>query len=96
MLSLGIEVCIPKICHAIVLCSTTDLPAQAKLLNFTQFNGAYGCATCKHPGEVVVSGRGTTRAYRYQEPPFPCRTSAETKMLGKRALRNKMVCIHER
>lgn len=27
-----------------------DLPAKAILLNTTQYNGKFGCGTCKHPG----------------------------------------------
>lgn len=27
-----------------------DLPAKAVLLNLKQFNGKFGCSTCKHPG----------------------------------------------
>lgn len=27
-----------------------DMPAKAAVLNMKQFNGAYGCPTCLHPG----------------------------------------------
>ena len=38
-----------------LLCAVMDLPAKASLLNCTQFNGAYGCPTCKHPGSTVCA-----------------------------------------
>ncbi|CAI8020857.1 hypothetical protein GBAR_LOCUS12434 [Geodia barretti] len=31
-----------------------------------QFNGKFGCPTCKHEGKQVSIGRGSTRAYGYQ------------------------------
>ena len=34
-----------------LLFSVFDLVAKASVLNFKQFNGAYGCHTCLHPGE---------------------------------------------
>lgn len=30
-----------------------DLPAKAIVLNCNQYNGAYGCSTCKHSGRTV-------------------------------------------
>ena len=36
-----------------LLCAVMDLPAKAALLNCTQYNGAFGCSTCKHPGSTV-------------------------------------------
>ena len=77
-------------CRAMVLCTTVDLPAKAKLLNFTQFNGYYGCSVCLHEGRRVPSGAGTTHAYEYQVNPAPLRTHTEY-VLGKRALRTQTV-----
>ena len=36
-----------------LICAVMDLPAKAALLNVMQFNGEYGCSTCKHPGCTV-------------------------------------------
>ena len=44
-----------KIVKAKLLCVILDLPAKASMLNCNQFNGAYGCSTCKHPGVSVSS-----------------------------------------
>ncbi|KXJ10014.1 hypothetical protein AC249_AIPGENE17294 [Exaiptasia diaphana] len=40
-----------------------DLPAKAILLNTMQYNGRFGCGTCKHPGEYVREFR--SRLHRY-------------------------------
>jgi hypothetical protein len=36
-----------------LICAVLDLPAKAALLNCNQYNGAFGCSTCKHEGTVV-------------------------------------------
>jgi len=36
--------------RAQLICAVMDLPAKAALLNVMQYNGEYGCSTCKHPG----------------------------------------------
>lgn len=38
-----------------LLCAVMDLPAKASLLNIMQYNGEYGCMTCKHPGCMVCN-----------------------------------------
>ncbi len=81
----------PKVCRAMVLCFTADLPAKAKVLTFMQFNGEYGCCICKHPGQVVASGRGHTRAYNHRLRPVPLRKHSECFQLGKQALRAQQV-----
>lgn len=57
--SIGIEVFIEdygKIGVKVLLLATTcDLPARAAVLNFTQFNGFYGCCRCKQKGNCLVS-----------------------------------------
>ena len=68
-----------------ILCVTTDLPGKAKLLNFTQFNGEYGCTVCTQKGKVVPVGAGRTRVYESHED---CLT------FGKRALQTQKVCEH--
>lgn len=42
-----------KIVKAKLLCVVMDLPAKANILNCNQYNGSYGCSTCKHPGKTV-------------------------------------------
>ena len=79
-------------CRAMVLCATLDLPAKAKVLNFTQYNGCFGCTVCKEEGMVVQVGRGTTRVYKYSEPSAPLRGHKECFDLGKRALLQDKVC----
>lgn len=39
----------------LLLATTCDLPARAAVLNFTQFNGFYGCCRCKQKGNRLVS-----------------------------------------
>ena len=58
------------ICRARLLFTLADLRAKAALTNMTQYNGKFGCPTCKQEGEQVSIGRGTTRAYGYQPSPL--------------------------
>lgn len=41
-------------CKVKILSCIADLPAKAALLNCTQYNGQYGCHTCKHEGQQVI------------------------------------------
>ena len=36
-----------------LICAVLDLQAKAAVLNCNQYNGAFGCSTCKHPGVMV-------------------------------------------
>ena len=85
ILATGIEVCIGSeqtkaTCRAMVLCLTVDLPAKAKILDATQYNGQF-----------VKVGRGSTRVFEYSEPPPPMRTHSECYSHGAKAVRNKKV-----
>ena len=40
-----------------------DLPGLASICNVTQYNGAYGCPFCLHPGEQISVGHGSSRKY---------------------------------
>lgn len=55
----GVQVDIPgfgqKTIQVKLLCAILDLPAKASLLNCNQYNGSFGCNTCKHPGVSVSS-----------------------------------------
>ena len=42
-------------CHALLLCSTCDLPAKALVMNMIQFNGFYGCSHCMQKGITSIS-----------------------------------------
>ena len=42
-----------RVVRAQLLCAIVDLPAKAALMNCLQYNGQYGCSTCKHPGCMV-------------------------------------------
>ena len=54
---IGIQVVAPDggVCtvKAKLIYAVMDLPAKAAILNCNQYNGEYGCATCKNPGKVV-------------------------------------------
>ena len=52
---------IPSICR--IQSVVPDLPAKAMLFNVKQYNGLFGCSTCKHPGTYVNELR--TRVYDY-------------------------------
>ena len=51
------------ICKARLLFALADLPAKAMLYNMTQFNGRFGCPTCKHEGEQVWTVPDTCSFY---------------------------------
>lgn len=55
-----------------------DLPTKSMLLEIKQFNGQFGCSTCKHPGTYV----GELRTRIYTSTPFPLRTAAESHRLA--------------
>ena len=79
-------------CRLMVLSAIADLPAKAKLLNFMQFNGKYGCSVCEQEGKVVPVGRGQTRVYEYINCP-PQRSHLKCYELGKKALRKETASI---
>ena len=81
-------------CRAMVLCVTVDLPAKTKLLNFTQFNGKFGCSACKHEGEQVAVGHGTTHAYPHSNPSAAPRNHAASYKDGKKAGTDEVVATY--
>lgn len=42
------------LCRAFLLSFSSDLPANAIVLNFVQFNGYWGCGRCKQEGKSIV------------------------------------------
>ena len=79
-------------CRVKVLCATIDLPAKAKVLDFVQFNGKFGCTVCKQEGEMIKAGKGSTRVYQYTDTPAPLRNHKECFKLGRRAIVLEQVC----
>lgn len=76
-------------CKAILLATTSDLPARCLLCNSMQYNGECGCWKCLQPGKTfATSARGHTWIYPYQEndPSGPIRTLENVKKDAKRAL----------
>ena len=73
-----------------------DLPAKAILLNFIQFNGAYGCAYCEQSGESFrTEGGGTVRVFPYivESPKGEQRTVEACVQHAKQAIEtNAAVC----
>ena len=59
------------------------LPAKALLLNIKQYNGKFGCSTCKHPGRYSHSARQIrARLYKYwPSGTVAVRAAHETRML---------------
>ncbi|XP_066584839.1 uncharacterized protein [Prorops nasuta] len=55
------------IVKGILLFGTADTPAKSEFLNFTQFNGAYGCSTCFIKGENIKTLKGSVHVYTYLE-----------------------------
>ena len=61
------------------------LPAKALLLNIKQYNGKFGCITCKHPGRYSHSAR-QIRARLYEYWPsgtVAVREAHKTRMFGR-------------
>lgn len=42
-----------QLVKAQLICAVMDLPAKAAILNCNQYNGQYGCSTCKHSGSMA-------------------------------------------
>ena len=82
-----------EVCRAMVLCATADLPGKAKLLNFTQFSGEFGCCVCTQPGDVVPVGRGSMSVYKHLPVPAPLRKHQECFTNGRTALTTHRVQI---
>lgn len=55
-----------RVVRCILLCGSFDAPAKCMFQNMLQYNGAYGCPYCLHPGETVkTSERGHTLTYPF-------------------------------
>ncbi|CAH3156573.1 unnamed protein product [Pocillopora meandrina] len=61
------------------------LPAKALLLNIKQYNGKFGCSTCKHPERYSHSARQMrARLYEYwTSGTVAVRAAHETRMFGR-------------
>ena len=79
-----------KLCRAMLLLSTLDLPAKAAVVNVKQWNGEYGCSVCVAPGDNSLGGR-SSRHWPYRGDTL-LRTHGQMIANGKEALkRNKPV-----
>ena len=63
----GMEVNTPDGIMKVLLVACVDLPAQAKLLNMKQYNGAFGCYACEDKG-VPRHGCRTARDWPPRSP----------------------------
>ena len=46
-----------KVVRARLMTCVFDLVAKVPILNMKQFNGEYGCSTCRHPGKHISGTR---------------------------------------
>lgn len=75
----GIQIDVPPldtnvVVRGILLMGTCDLPAKASCLNYTQFNGEYGCPVCFSKGETLhLPTGGNVHVYPYSKA-FDLRT----------------------
>ena len=67
------------------ICCSPHLPAKALLLNIKQYNGKFGCSTCKHPGRYSHSDwQIRARLYEYwPSGTVAVRTAHKTRMFGR-------------
>jgi hypothetical protein len=68
-----------------------DAPARAKVANYHQHNGEFGCGYCLERGKRVAKGDGTVQIYPLVNPLPPCRTHASTLALATDAINNPRV-----
>lgn len=55
-----------RVVRCILLCGSFDAPAKCLFQDMMQYNGAYGCPYCLHPGERLKTGeRGHVLAYPF-------------------------------
>ncbi|XP_034235713.1 uncharacterized protein LOC117642039 isoform X2 [Thrips palmi] len=69
------------------LMCVSDSVARPLLRCSTQFNGAFGCGLCYHPGFRMRRGRGSCRSYTISTREYPPRTHEETVELARKAIR---------
>ena len=58
-----------KVCRAVLLCATLDLPAKAAVTNTKQWNGEYGCSVCLHKGDNSSQSKNS-RQWPYNPSPL--------------------------
>ena len=68
-----------------ILSVVPHLPAKALLLNIKQYNGKFGCSTCKHPGRYSHSAwQIRARLYEYwPSGTVAVRAAHKTRMFGR-------------
>ena len=55
--------------------TTLECPAGATVQHLMQFNGAYGCTLCEHPGMSCATGKGHDRVYPILRTDPPLRSN---------------------
>lgn len=88
----GITLTIPsifskKLIRALCICGTCDLPAKSLFLNFSQFNGEYGCPSCEQKTQRVNIEGSSYTVYRYENSVQ--RTLGKTLENAKKAVENR-------
>ena len=78
--------------HSIVIApvATLDCPARAAVQNLMQFNGAYGCSFCEHPGTTCATGLGHTRIYSKLNIEPRLRTEERMIKQARKAINNNL------
>ena len=77
--------------RGVLLMGVCDLPAKYECLNFIQYNGDYGCASCLSKGEsFLLQSGGRVHIYPYEEE-LSLRTLRETLLHADRATLNQPV-----
>ena len=91
----GIEIEINKQKHTskgFLLCGTADLPAKSLVMNCTQFNGAFSCMKCMHPGSTYKTQKGGsvhTFPFDVSKPVYNLRTSKDCLSAAVESTRSK-------
>ena len=77
------------VCKAKLVLVTMDLQARASVLHMTQHNGEFPCCFCMEQGQVVKSGKGHTRMFKYRENGSVVRTDLSVRNDSKMAQQQK-------
>ena len=78
--------------HSVVVVpvATLDCPARAAVQSVMQFNGAYECSFCEHPGITCETRQGHTRIYPRLDPEPSLRTKENMIIQARTAMENNV------
>ena len=76
---------IPSVCR--IQSVVPDLPAKAMLFKLKQYNGQFGCSTCKHPGRYDRDLKARLYEYTTSDTVSTLRTAEESRRFGNIAER---------